>query len=153
MSTRLFGKHLRHRIGRWNVLLKRLQRLPAGLRGSFSRVYTRCGKSTCWCAHKPQGHPHCRLTWSENGKLITRKVPVEQVQEVLRLTQNYRRFRSLRRQLRAVHNEIVGELDRYEQSLIDRTRSALPFLPPPAKMEAIAPKPRQKGRSARPGKM
>jgi hypothetical protein len=128
------SKQVRDQGRRLCALLDQLLALPAGVRGTFSRIYTRCGKPTCWCAREPQGHPHTRLTWSENGTLITRKVPGDQIQEVLRLTANYRRFRALRRQLRELQGEIDRRLDRYEQDVTVRARRALKFLPPPPKM-------------------
>jgi hypothetical protein len=148
MSTGILKKQLGEQRRELNALLEQLLALPAGLRGTFSRVYTRCGKAACWCARQPRGHPHTRLTWSENGQLRTRKVPAEQAQEIIRLTQHYRRSRALRRQLRMAITELLRGLERYEQSRTDRTRSALKFLPPPPqKTEALRQNPSPKGES------
>jgi len=145
MSSTIAAKRVRDQFQRLRALLEQLLELPAGVRGTFSRVYTRCGKPTCWCAHDRRGHPHTRLTWSENGTLMTRKVPADQIQAVIRLTANYRRFRTLRRQLGNLHDEIDRRLDRYEQSVIARTRTALKFLPPPPKMAANGTRLQRKG--------
>lgn len=152
MSTGNFKQQLGEQRRRLNALVEHLLALPAGLRGTFSRVYTRCGKAACWCAHQPRGHPHTRLTWSENGQLRTRKVPADQAQEIIRLTQHYRRARALRRQLRTAITELLHGLDRYEQSRTDRTRSAMKFLPPPPKTEALRQNPLPKGGSRRKAK-
>jgi len=144
MSTEISAQRLRKQQRHLGALLEQLLGLPAGLRGTFSRIYTRCGKPTCWCTHEPMGHPHTRITWSENGKLTTRKVPADQTQTVINLTNNYRRFRSLRRQRRAAQAEMAGWLDQYEQSIIDRSRRALKFLPPPPKMAPVATRRRRK---------
>ena len=149
MSTGILKKQLRDQRRHLNALVEELLALPAGLRGTFSRVYTRCGKATCWCAHEPRGHPHTRLTWSENGQLLTRKVPAAMAPRIITLTQHYRRGRALRRQLRTAITELLGGLDRYEQSVADRTRSGLKFLPPPPKTEALRENSRPKGRSGR----
>ncbi len=99
-------------------LLDELFQIQPLLRGSFTQVYTRCGKPNCWCTHSPKGHPHVRLTWSENGQLTTRKVPTQAVDQVRELTGNYRRFRSLHRKLLRLQAQMEGLLDRYEASLI-----------------------------------
>jgi hypothetical protein len=106
------------------------------LRGSFSRISTRCGRANCWCAHSPKGHPHTRLTWSQNGQLTTRKVPADQKERVLEWTHNYRQFRARRRKLRALHRQIQNLLDQYEQALLAQTRKPLSFLASSSKMSA-----------------
>ena len=136
MSTGIVKKTLRGKLRRLNSRLEYLLGLPAGLRGTFSRVYTRCGKPSCWCARASQGHPHTRITWSENGKLFTRKVPAERAQDVAKLADNYRHFRAVRRQLRTALAELATLLDLYEQSVIGPTGNALLSLPPRPKLAA-----------------
>jgi len=70
-------------------LLDQLLQIQPLLRGSFTQVYTRCGKPNCWCAHSSRGHPHVRLTWSQSGQLTTRKVPAQAADRVRELTGNY----------------------------------------------------------------
>jgi hypothetical protein len=106
------------------------------LRGSFHQVYTRCGKSNCWCANAPKGHPHARLTWSEEGTIVTRKVPLEESKQVIRLTESYRQFRQQRRQLTALELKIQDRLDQYEKALIQQVRKPLSFLAIPSRMSA-----------------
>jgi hypothetical protein len=144
MSTAKDQQPIRKQSRRLDALLRQLLRVPAGVRGTLSRIYTRCGKPTCWCARQPQGHPHTRLTWSQNGTLRTCKVPADRLAEVIRLTRNHRRFRTLRRQLRAAQTDLAGLLDVYEQAITDDTRSALAFPPPPAQTVTTTPKRRRK---------
>ena len=106
-------------------LLEQLLQDQPLLRGSFTQVYTRCGKPNCWCAQSPKGHPHVRLTWSENGQLTTRKVPVQAVDRVRELTAHYRSFRSLHHQLLRLQAKMNDLLDRYEASLIAQARKPL----------------------------
>ena len=125
-------------------LLDQLLQIQPLLRGSFTQVYTRCGKANCWCAQSSKGHPHLRLTWSENGQLTTRKVPVQAADQVRDLTGNYRQFRSLRRKLLALQAKMQELLDRYEKSLITQSQSPLRSLGFTAKMSPRTDRRRQK---------
>ena len=106
-------------------LLDQLLQIEPLLRGSFTQVFTRCGKPTCWCAHSARGHPHVRLTWSENGQLTTRKVPAPAVDRVRELTGNYRQYRSLHRKLLKLQAKMEELLDRYEATLIAKAQRPL----------------------------
>jgi len=109
-------------------LLKQLLRLRSIMRGSFHQVSTRCGKSNCWCAKARRGHVHARVTWSEEGTFITRKVPAAEIKHVLQLTKNYRGFRRQRRQLVDLESKIQDQLDQYEKALVREVRKPLSFL-------------------------
>lgn len=115
-------------------LFKQLLRPQSILRGSFHQVYTRCGKGNCWCAKARKAHPHARLTWSEEGTIVTRKVPAEESKRVIKLTENYRQFRQQRRQLTALELKTQDRLDRYEKALIHEVRQPLSFLAIPSRM-------------------
>ena len=128
MSIPKIRQRLRRCRQQQTQLLEQLLAVPALLRGSFSRVFTRCGKPNCWCAQADQGHAHTRITWSEAGRLITRKVPANQVDQIRQLTANYRRFRRLRRALLRVDAQLGEWLDQYEQQQIAKLRKRLPFL-------------------------
>lgn len=125
MSTAsIKNRILRLESRRVRLLAEALAAAPM-LRGSFSRVHTRCGKASCWCAHSEQGHPHSRITWSENGRLITRKVPPERIDRIIELTASHRRFRSRQRQLAAVDEKIRALLNEYETALSHQARKRL----------------------------
>jgi len=109
-------------------LIRQLLTLQPLLRGTVSHVVTRCGKAGCWCAQSPKGHPHIRMSWSQQGTIITRKVPSSDLTNVRMLTENYRRFRSLRRRLLGLQTKIKKMLDDYETALIAQSRMRLPFL-------------------------
>lgn len=128
---------------RHGELLEEILKLRPILRGSFSCVHTRCGKANCWCAESPKGHRHERITWSQDGTLTTRKVPAEQADRVVALTDNYRQFRALRRQLVALDDEMRKTLDQYEKALTIQTRKSLGLLNAEPKMTARTSKKRQ----------
>ena len=128
MSTFRLEKTLKTLKRRHDQLLEELLNAPPMLRGSFSRVSTRCGKLTCWCAESAKGHKHNRMTWSEQGKMTTRKVPEEQVDRVKELTRNYRRFRKCRRELAHVHKQLIETIAKLESVVNEQTRKPLSYL-------------------------
>ena len=144
MSKAFFRPRLRNLLRRQRHLLVRLAAAPPLVRGSFARVHTRCGKPTCWCAQAAAGHPHARITWSQNGRLVTRKVPREFIPRVAAWTGNYRRVRAARKQLQRLHAQIVDLLQQQERAVLDRTRETLPFLDVHPKMSASTRRRRQK---------
>ena len=143
MSSLRLQKTLRRLKGRHDQLLEELMNAPPMLRGSFSRVTTRCGKPTCWCARSAKGHRHTRLTWSEQAKLTTRKVPEDHVDHVLELTGNHRRFRTCRRELAQVHKQLLETIAKLESALNEQTRKPLSYL---SLIPKIAAKPRSTAR-------
>lgn len=109
-----------------NVLSKLLE-IDSMLRGSYALVYTKCGKHNCWCKNE-RGHPHSRITWSEEGKPLTRKVPHEHIAWIGEVTNSYRRFRSLRRKMISLETEMKQLLDILEKDLVEHTRKGKDFL-------------------------
>jgi hypothetical protein len=109
-------------------LLRQILRHRALLRGSFHQVYTRCGKANCWCAKADKGHAHARLTWSEEGTMMTRKVGTAERSAVTQLTARYKQFWGQRRQLTELESQIQNQLDLHEAALIKQGQGALGFL-------------------------
>ena len=108
-------------------LLKQILRHRALLRGSFHQVYTRCGKANCWCAKANKGHAHARLTWSEEGTMMTRKVGTAERPTVTKLTARYKQLCEQRRQLTELESQIQNHLDQHEAALIKQGQRALGF--------------------------
>ena len=106
-------------------LLKQTLRHRALLRGSFHQVYTRCGKANCWCAKANKGHAHTRLTWSEEGTMMTRKVGAAERPAVTKLTARYKQFCQQRRQLTDLQAQIQNHLDEQEAALIRQGQKVL----------------------------
>lgn len=130
-------------------LLKKVLRPQRLLRGSFHEVYTRCGKPNCWCAKARKGHAHARLTWSEEGTMVTRKVGVADRKTVVKLTGKYRQFIEQRRQLTALELQIQEHLDQYEKALIGETRKPLGLTPNPVGLSVKTQTPLQTRRAQR----
>jgi len=148
MSSTFFREKLRNLASDYGRLLRQILRHEQMLRGSYHQVYTRCGKDNCWCAQAKKGHPHTRLTWTEEGLMMTRKVGTSERKAVLKLTDAYKRFGEQRRELTALHQQIQDRLDAYEKKVIRRTRKPLGLLPGkvslPAKRQSSLPRRRPK---------
>jgi len=112
---------------RRGLILSKLFEVGRMLRGSYALVYTKCGKDNCWCKDE-KGHPHPRITWSEKGRAMTRKVPREHIAWIRKVTDNYRKFRSLRRKLVGLEYETKKLLDILENDMIEKTRKGKSFL-------------------------
>jgi len=136
MSSATLKKDLLNLLSDYQHLLGELLRGRPHLRGSFHQVYTRCGKANCWCAKADKGHPHVRLSWSEAGNFVTRKVPAAEKDQVAKLTGNYRQFREQRRRLTALVSETEQCLDQYEKALTEEVRRPLAFLTSSSQLSA-----------------
>ena len=69
--------------------------------GSLTPRYRKCGKPTCHCANEGDpGHgPSWSLTWTVEGKTQTRIIPAEAVEQTQAQIAEYRRARTLTREL------------------------------------------------------
>jgi hypothetical protein len=136
MSSAFLRQKLRTLASDYGRLLRQILRHERMLRGSFHQVYTRCGKDNCWCAKAKKGHPHTRLTWTEEGLMMTRKVGASERKTVLELTNAYKRFGEQRRELTALHQQIQDRLDDYEKVVVRQSRRPLGLLPRKASLTA-----------------
>src|ERR1051326_2545490 len=118
MSSIVFRNKVRTLASDYGRLVRQILRHEQMLRGSFHQVYTRCGKENCWCAKAKKGHPHTRLTWTEEGLMVTRKVGASEQETVIKLTEAYKRFGDQRRELTALHQRIQDRLDDYEKAVV-----------------------------------
>ena len=148
MSTAKYRKILRDLQRRQERLIGELLDVPPLLKGTVNKIYTRCGKPSCWCADSPGGHAHIRITWNQNSKTVTRKIPADKLSRVRNLTDNYRNFRSLRRQLSELNIQIKQMLDCYQTALIEDSRARMPFLGFSTKNAAQSAKGLQKTRKS-----
>jgi uncharacterized protein DUF6788 len=76
--------------------------------GSLIGRYRRCGKPTCHCAQQDAtGHgPSWSLTREVAGRTVTRIVPSTAVEQTRRQIEEYRRFRTLMRDLIEVSEQL-----------------------------------------------
>lgn len=90
--------------------------------GAFKTVFVKCGNPNCWCANDDDGHPFNRITWTENGKARTKSIPEEDIPWIKEVTQNYRDFRKIKRELKSIQIKLKVDVDKWEARLISKTR-------------------------------
>ncbi len=87
------------------------------LPGSLYTLRRRCGKPTCHCT---QGELHASTVLSYRGQGRPQNItpPAEQLAEVRKLTDSYRRFRQARTQLLRLQKQLLTLLDRVEAARV-----------------------------------
>lgn len=92
--------------------------------GSFAHRYRKCGKPNCRCA-TGTGHPYYRITLLQNGVAKTQVIPDNQAPRVQALCENYKVFRTARKNLRVYQRELNTLLDRLQDLLVQETREKI----------------------------
>ena len=108
-------------------LLARILDTSAMVKGTFRRVYQRCGKPTCRCVDG-QGHLSIRISWTEDAKSRTKTIPSADVAWIKSMTANYRRFRKTRQRIRELNDELNRLLDALEREILDGTKRERKYL-------------------------
>lgn len=77
--------------------------------GSLAQLYTSCGNPNCRCADPEHRHgPYWQLTWKEQGKTVTRRLPPEDAAPYQEWIANRRQLDALLKQMRDLSRE-AGE--------------------------------------------
>lgn len=101
-------------------LVDKLVQTKDMVKGSFSIVYRKCGKPTCWCADEAEkGHISTRITWNENGLSRTRTVADADQEQLKNATEAYRAYRQRRRVLRMEENLLENLIDKHEIEILN----------------------------------
>lgn len=108
-------------------VLSKLFELKSMVWGSFCLIHVKCGNKYCQCKDGKL-HPHRRMSWREGGRGLSRAVPKEDYSWIEEMTENYREFKKLRRELRSLEEEIDVLLDAYEEIVVKKTRKGKPYL-------------------------
>jgi hypothetical protein len=104
-------------------LVRTLLRLREQQKGSLFVRWARCGKEGCSCEEDDGRHgPYHVLSTRSGGQGGFAYVPAERVAEAQRLVSGYRQFRAGLQRLRAVNEELVVLLRRYQQAVTKRTK-------------------------------
>src|SRR5512142_2706884 len=88
-------------------LLRRFAIPPDLLPGSLSLTHRRCGHPTCHCA-TGQGHPIWFLTFMAGRKKRVERIPAEWVEEVQRLVDAGREFKTAVAEVFAANAELLA---------------------------------------------
>lgn len=128
MSSRILKKIESRELLRQKIVSD-LFEIKEMINGYFHYLKVRCGDQYCWCMKtEGGGHPHQRIQWKINGKKITRAVPKEDIELISKLSDNFRKFKSLRQELGKLEKEVRKSLDDYEMSLIKKAQKLRPYL-------------------------
>lgn len=95
-------KTLRALQKRRRALLREMLRPDPLIVGTVCEVLRRCGTPTCHCAKSP-GHRQTLLLYGEGGRRTSRFIRSQDVAQVRRAWQRYRRFREALRELRTLN--------------------------------------------------
>ena len=97
-------------------LLEVLLSCRSAVKGTVYELKTRCGKPSCVCA---QGalHGAMVLSWSESGKTKLMTVGPADLERLMRMTGEYRKFRQARAALVKLQKELLREVDRLEGAI------------------------------------
>jgi hypothetical protein len=115
-------------------LEKRRQQLVAELfsiaemvQGSFCLIHVRCGKPHCRC-NQGELHPHYRMSMRRNDKQVSRAVPKEEHVWIARATENYQKYRQIRKMLNALEEKIKSLLGVHEEKLVEKSSKGKSYL-------------------------
>ncbi|MBW1894588.1 MAG: hypothetical protein JRI91_12960 [Deltaproteobacteria bacterium] len=97
-------------------------------RGSVATIKTKCGVKVCRRCLSGKMHPHTRISWTENGKGYTRKIPEDEIEWFKSTSQKYREFKVIRRDLKKLELKKKKMVDSLENLLLIETRKLKPFL-------------------------
>jgi hypothetical protein len=126
MSTPIFDKIEKAEKERQELLLRLLKKEKM-VRGSFCQIYVKCGKKNCSCV-TGKGHSHKRMSWHEKGKSFSRAVPHEDYEWIEQMTNNFREYRKIRKEVLRIETKIRGLLDRHEEGVLKKSRKGKPYL-------------------------
>lgn len=107
-------------------MVEKLLNPPPMIRGTFGTIYVKCGGANCKCA-RGEKHPYNRLMWSENGRIQSRVVPVKEINWIKKMTENYRGYKKLKKELEKIDGRLKKLITKFEIESIEKTRKLKDF--------------------------
>ena len=104
-----------------SFLLSDLQLIRHMIRGTYVVTHRKCGKSTCWCAKESKGHPSYQISWTKDAKSRSKAIPREDISWIMKMTGNYRKWRTIRSNIRKLEDELRILIDKLENDIIKKT--------------------------------
>jgi len=104
-----------------SLLLSDLQLIEQMIRGTYVETHRKCGKLNCWCANESKGHPGYQISWTKDAKSRSKAIPKEDILWIKEMTGNYRKWRTIRANIRKLENELRILIDKLEDDIIKRT--------------------------------
>jgi hypothetical protein len=106
MNLDVVAREMRSRLKRMGALLDLLSGRGPLLAASLYEHRTRCGKPQCQCAKSDYRHRMWCVSFTEEGGSRTRVVASELKETVSQLTEDYRKCRLARREMRRLAEEL-----------------------------------------------
>lgn len=97
------------------------------VQGSFCLIHVKCGKKYCRC-NSGELHPHYRMSMKKEGRQLSRAVPKEDYEWITRLTDNYKKYRKIRRMRNDLEEKIKKLLNSHEKKLIKKSSKKKRYL-------------------------
>jgi hypothetical protein len=104
-----------------SLLLSELQSIANMIRGTYVGTHRKCGKSTCWCAKESIGHPSHQISWTKDAKSRSKAIPKDDIPWIKEMTGNYRKWRTIRSNIRKLENELRVLIDKLEDDIVKKT--------------------------------
>jgi len=104
-----------------SLLLSELQLIGHMIRGTYVETHRKCGKSNCWCAKESIGHPSYQISWTKDSKSRSKAIPREDIPWIKEMTGNYRKWRTIRSNIRKLEDELRILIDKLEDDMIKKT--------------------------------
>ena len=104
-----------------SLLLSDLELIRHMIRGTYVETHRKCGKPTCWCAKESKGHPSYQISWTKDAKSRSKAIPKEDIVWIKEMTDNYRKWRTIRSNIRKSEDELRILIDKLENDIIKKT--------------------------------
>ena len=104
-----------------SVLLSELQLIGHMIRGTYVEAHRKCGKLNCWCANESKGHPSYQISWTKDAKSRSKAISKEDIFWIKEMTGNYRKWRTIRSNIRKLEEELRTLIDKSENDIIKKT--------------------------------
>lgn len=102
-------------------LIAELKAIKRMIRGTYVETHRKCGKSTCRCAREIKGHPSYQISWTKEGRSRSKAIPKDDIPWIKEMTGYYKKWRSLRSNIRRLDDEERKLLDFEEEKTIQKT--------------------------------
>ena len=111
-----------------SLLLSELQLIGHMIRGTYVETHRKCGKPTCWCANESKGHPSYQISWTKNAKSRSKAIPRDDIFWIKEMTGNYRKWRTIRSNIRKLEEELRNLIYKLEYDIIKKTEKLRKYL-------------------------
>lgn len=102
-------------------LFSELKPIRNMIRGTYVQTHRKCGKANCRCSREEIGHPCYQLSWSKDGRSRSKAIPKDDISWIKEMTGYYKKWRSIRTDIRKLEDQERKLITREEEDIIQRT--------------------------------